>query len=92
MAVPEVYHEFEPPGTVLAYDSAGTERGNALKTTKRLAAFDDDARRGLDVLEQHQACNGRLATMGVCLGGHLAYRRFVSTSHAYGRRLGLRRR
>ena len=29
VAVPEVYHELEPPGTVLAYDQAGTDRGNA---------------------------------------------------------------
>jgi dienelactone hydrolase len=33
VAVPEIYHEFEPAGTVLAYDQAGADRGNALKTT-----------------------------------------------------------
>ncbi len=74
VAVPEVYHEYEPPGTVLRYDPSGTERGNALKTTKPLAAFDDDARATLDFLHRHPAGNGRLASMGVCLGGHLAYR------------------
>src|ERR1700755_3111088 len=42
VAVPEVYHEFEPLGTVLAYDQAGTDRGNALKTTKELASYDED--------------------------------------------------
>src|SRR6478736_2991241 len=31
VVVPEVYHEFEEPGTVLAYDQAGSDRGNALK-------------------------------------------------------------
>src|SRR6202012_1205829 len=44
VAVPEIYHEFEPAGTVLAYDQAGSDRGNALKTTKAVRAFDDDAR------------------------------------------------
>lgn len=74
VAVPEVYHEYEPAGTVLAYDPAGTERGNALKVTKPVAAFDADAAAGLTALLQHPACNGKLATFGVCLGGHLAFR------------------
>ncbi len=29
VAVPEVYHELEPAGTVLAYDQAGSDKGNA---------------------------------------------------------------
>ncbi len=74
VAVPEVYHEYEPAGTVLHYDQPGTDRGNALKTTKTIAAFDADARAGLGFLASHAACSGRLATLGVCLGGHLAYR------------------
>ena len=74
VAVPEVYHEYESAGTVLRYDPPGTERGNALKTTKTIAGFDEDARVSLDFLHAHPACTGRLASMGVCLGGHLAYR------------------
>ena len=46
VGVPEVYHEYEPPGTVLRYDQPGTDRGNALKTTKPVAAFDADAKGG----------------------------------------------
>ena len=74
VAVPEVYHEYEAPGTVLHYDTQGTERGNALKVTKPVAAYDSDARIALDALAAHPACTGRLGTVGVCLGGHLAYR------------------
>ena len=74
VAVPEVYHEYEPAGTALNYDPTGTDRGNALKITKSVAAFDADAEAGLTALLGHPACNGRLATFGVCLGGHLAYR------------------
>jgi carboxymethylenebutenolidase len=74
VAVPEVYHEYEPPGTVLRYDPAGTDRGNALKITKPVAAFDADSAAALAFLTAHEACTGRLATLGVCLGGHLAYR------------------
>ena len=39
VAMPEIYHEFEPAGTVLAYDQAGSDRGNVLKTTKPLASL-----------------------------------------------------
>ena len=31
VAVPEIYHELEPAGTVLAYDEAGAERGNGTR-------------------------------------------------------------
>ncbi len=31
VAVPEVYHELEPAGTVLHYDQAGSDKGNADK-------------------------------------------------------------
>src|SRR5271156_1236299 len=37
VAMPEVYHEYEAPGAALRYDQAGTDRGNALKTTKTIA-------------------------------------------------------
>ena len=80
VAVPEVYHEYEPPGTVLRYDQAGTDRGNALKTTKPVAAFDADGTAVLAFLKEHTACTGALATMGVCLGGHLAYRAALDPS------------
>ena len=74
VAVPEVYHEYEPAGTVLQYDQAGTERGNALKFTKPVSAWDEDARVAYDFLEAHPHASGRLGSAGVCLGGHLAYR------------------
>jgi carboxymethylenebutenolidase len=80
VAVPEVYHEYETLGTVLAYDKPGTDRGNDLKTTKPIAAFDADAKAGLAFLTAHPACTGKLATLGVCLGGHLAYRAALNPS------------
>ncbi|SES19120.1 dienelactone hydrolase family protein [Sphingobium sp. YR768] len=74
VAVPEVFHEFEPVGAVLNYDSDGTERGNCLKYAKPLASYDADAEAAIGALLQHPACDGRIVTFGVCLGGHLAYR------------------
>jgi carboxymethylenebutenolidase len=74
VAVPEIYHELEPAGTVLAYDEAGSARGNSHKTTKTLASFDADARAALDYLRSYRFCTDRLGVMGVCVGGHLACR------------------
>ncbi|MBL7235073.1 dienelactone hydrolase family protein [Novacetimonas hansenii] len=75
VAVPEVYHEYEPAGTVLAYDKVGTDRGNTLKYAKPLAAYDDDACAAVSwLMEECAACSGRVGTLGVCLGGHLAFR------------------
>jgi carboxymethylenebutenolidase len=74
VAIPEIYHEFEAAGTVLEYDQAGSDRGNALKTTKELASYDADARAVLDHLAARPDCTGRLGAMGICIGGHLAYR------------------
>ncbi len=80
VGVPEVYHEHEPAGTVLAYDAEGTGRGNALKVEKTVAAFDTDAKAALAWLAGHPACTGALATAGVCLGGHLAFRAALDPS------------
>jgi carboxymethylenebutenolidase len=74
VAVPEIYHEFEPAGAVLAYDQAGADRGNFLKTAKELAGYDADARAVLAYLKTHEACTGRLGALGICIGGHLAFR------------------
>jgi carboxymethylenebutenolidase len=74
VAVPEIYHEYEPAGTVLAYDQPGADRGNALKTTKPVAAYDTDTRAVLDHLAGHPRCTGKLGAIGLCLGGHLAFR------------------
>ncbi len=74
VAMPEIYHEFEPAGTVFAYDQAGSDRGNELKTTKTLASYDSDARAALDHLAARPDCTGRLGALGICIGGHLAFR------------------
>ena len=78
VVVPEIYHELEPKcGTVLAYDQAGAEVGNADKTKKELSSLhDSDARAALDYLNSHEACTevSSVREMGICIGGHLAFR------------------
>jgi carboxymethylenebutenolidase len=74
VAVPEIFHELEAPGAVLAYDEPGAARGNAHKIAKPIAAYDADARAALDFLAASPRCTGALAALGICIGGHLAFR------------------
>ena len=74
VAVPEIFHEHEPLGTVLGYDEEGTKKGNAYKYATALSTYDRDARSVLDHLRDHPRGNGRLGAIGWCLGGHLAFR------------------
>jgi carboxymethylenebutenolidase len=74
VAVPDVYHEFTEPGEAFAYDQVGTERGNRLKTTKELSSYDADARAVIDFFSNDTGCTGRIGSIGICLGGHLAFR------------------
>ena len=74
VAVPEIFHEFEPLGKVLAYDAEGTNRGNWCKVNKPLQSYDDDARALIRFLLEHEFCTGRLGSIGICIGGHLSFR------------------
>jgi carboxymethylenebutenolidase len=74
VAVPEVYHELETAGTVLPYDQTGSDRGNFDKYAKTLASYDGDARALVDHLSTHADCTGKIGAVGICLGGHLAFR------------------
>ena len=78
VVVPEVYHEFEEPGTVFEYDKPGTDRGNELKITKEMESFDDDAAALVKFLKNHDACTGKIGALGICLGGHLSFRACVT--------------
>ncbi|NBZ96769.1 MAG: dienelactone hydrolase family protein [Proteobacteria bacterium] len=73
--VPEVYHEYEAPSTVLAYDKEGTDRGNFLKFEKPIAAFDSDAKTLIDSIMARPDYRWKgVGAIGFCLGGHLAFR------------------
>eukprot|EP00729_Bicosta_minor_P002051 gene2051-29558_t len=74
VAIGECYHEMEKPGCALAYDQAGTDAGNAHKVAKPVSAYDTDHQAIVKHLVERPDCNGRLGTVGMCLGGHLALR------------------
>ncbi len=72
--VPEIFHELNPEGTVLAYDDAGKDKGNADKFEKPLSSYDTDNQAMIDYLLTQDFCDGHIGAMGVCIGGHLAFR------------------
>jgi len=74
VAVPEIFHELEVAGTEISYDQAGADKGNADKVGKPVSAYDADARAALAYLKAAPLCTGRLGAMGICVGGHLAFR------------------
>jgi carboxymethylenebutenolidase len=74
VAVPEIFHELEAPGTELAYDQAGADRGNQDKVGKPVSAYDADARAVVALLQSLPSCTGRLGAVGICIGGHLSFR------------------
>ncbi|WP_144212701.1 dienelactone hydrolase family protein [Shewanella donghaensis] len=72
--VPEVFHELNPIGTVLEYDDAGKDKGNEDKFSKTLEQHDTDTQALIDFARSQAFCTFKIGAMGVCIGGHLAYR------------------
>lgn len=72
--VPEVFHELNPIGTVLAYDDAGRDKGNADKAAKDVQGYDSDNEVMIEYVKQQPWCSGKIGAMGFCIGGHLAFR------------------
>jgi carboxymethylenebutenolidase len=74
VATPEIYHRLEPAGTAIPFTDDGRTRGLANAAATSAAEFDADARAVLAYLAAHPRCSGRVGAMGVCIGGHLAFR------------------
>ena len=72
--VPEVFHELNPIGTVLGYDDAGRDKGNADKAAKDVQGYDTDNAAMIAWVKQQSWCSGQIGAMGFCIGGHLAFR------------------
>src|ERR1051325_11796515 len=65
VAAPEIFHELEPAGTVIPYDQAGADKGNADKIAKELSSYDADARAVLAHLESRPDCTKKLGAIGI---------------------------
>jgi carboxymethylenebutenolidase len=75
VAAPEIYWRLEPPGTAIAFDDPGRDRGmdDARRTTVR--EFDEDIIALTDFLARDaRVTPGAIGAVGFCLGGHLAFR------------------
>ncbi|WP_153912644.1 dienelactone hydrolase family protein [Shewanella sp. TC10] len=72
--VPEVFHELNPIGTVLEYGDVGKDKGNADKFAKPLEHHDSDTEAMVEFARSQEYCTSQIGVMGVCIGGHLAYR------------------
>lgn len=72
--VPEVFHELNPIGTVLGYDEAGRNKGNADKERKDVQGYDTDNVAMINFAKQQPWFDGNIGAMGFCIGGHLAFR------------------
>ena len=64
VAAPSSYHEFTGPEP-LAYDGPGTDAGNEWKITKKVSAYDEDAKLSVDILLDLPTCNGRIGATGM---------------------------
>lgn len=78
--VPEIFHELNPIGTVLAYDDAGKDKGNADKFTKPLEDHESDTQAMVEFAQQQAYCSNKVGVMGVCIGGHLAFRAALNSA------------
>lgn len=83
--VPEVFHELNPAGTVLAYDDKGKDKGNADKFAKPLEQHDSDPKhdqlyRFTDLLQWKSGLYGRVYWGPPCIQGSVepkSRRRFL---------------
>jgi carboxymethylenebutenolidase len=78
--VPEVFHELNPIGTILEYDDAGREKGNADKAAKDVHGYDSDNQAMVDWVKVQPWFNGHIGAMGFCIGGHLAFRAALNSA------------
>lgn len=83
VAAPEIYYRIEEPGTVLAFDDAGKDRGQADVSALSAAQFDEDIAALLSWLAEHpRVDSSRFGAAGHCTGGHLAFRAALQPSVA----------
>jgi carboxymethylenebutenolidase len=75
VAAPEIYWRIEPPGTAIAFDDPGRDRGMDDAKRTRVRDFDDDIAALLAFLAgSERVAAGAIGAVGFCLGGHLAFR------------------
>ncbi|BDM63306.1 carboxymethylenebutenolidase [Shewanella sp. NFH-SH190041] len=72
--VPEIFHQLNPAGTVLGYDDVGRAKGHQDKLSKPLESHDKDTEALVDFARAQPFSSSQIGALGVCIGGHLAFR------------------
>ncbi len=81
VAAPEIFHRVEPIGTVIEPNDLGRMQGNDAARRTAIADYDADVTAVLDWLQaEERVTSGAIATVGFCIGGHLAFR--AATLHS----------
>ena len=81
VAAPEIFHRVEPIGTVIEPNDLGRMQGNDAARRTAIADYDADVTAVLDWLQaEERVTSGAIATLGFCIGGHLAFR--AATLHS----------
>jgi carboxymethylenebutenolidase len=79
VAAPEIYWRFEAPGTAIAFDDPGRDRGMGDAKRMRVRDFDEDITVLIAFLKNDaRVVPGAIGAVGFCLGGHLAFRAGLS--------------
>lgn len=75
VAAPEIYWRFEEPGTAIAFDDPGRDRGMDDAKRMTVAGFDEDIATLIAFLKTASfVVPGAIGAVGFCLGGHVAFR------------------
>ncbi|MGQ4646249.1 dienelactone hydrolase family protein [Lyngbya aestuarii] len=75
VAAPEIFHRIEPVGLVIEPDDLGRMRGNDDARRIPVADYDADCLAVIEFLKKESSVSpGKIATLGFCIGGHLAFR------------------
>ena len=75
VAAPEIYWRLEPPGTAIAFDDPGRDRGMDDAKRMHVSDFDADIAVLIDDLKTNPGViSGAIGAVGFCLGAHLAFR------------------
>ena len=81
VAAPEIFHRVEPIGAVIEPNDLGRMQGNDAARRTAIADYDADVTAVLDWLQaEERVTSGAIATVGFCIGGHLAFR--AATLHS----------
>ena len=74
VAVPEIFHELEAPGTDWPTIRPARTKATRTRPPKPSPPTTTTPARSFAICSSHVACTGKIGSMGICIGGHLSFR------------------